>query len=274
MTVVAFGTSAPELLIAVQAVLEQVPGIAIGNVVGSNTANVLLVLGLPALIAGLHISHFEARKTYVFMLAAMAVFMAGAFMGPIIWVHGLVYLGALALFLADAFREAKSHRKAARESEEAVEGADPHMRWWKISVYLVAGLIGLPLGAELLVEGAVEIARNIGVRESVIGLTLIAIGTSLPELATTVVAAFRRSADVAIGNVIGSNLFNVLAITGVASLVGPIPVDRGILQFDIWVMLAASLVLAPFIVFRLDMGRIVGAMLVMLYAAYVVAILT
>ncbi len=274
LTIVAFGTSAPELLIAIQAVMENAPGIAIGNVVGSNTANVLLVLGLPALIASLHTSHFEVRKSFLFMLLATAVFVTAAFLGPIMWVHGALFLLLLTYILVDALREARSHRADARGAkDDPVEGADPRMRSWKIAAFLVAGLIGLPFGADLLVDGAVNIARDLGVREAVIGLTLIAIGTSLPELATTVVAAFRRNADVAIGNVIGSNIFNLLAITGIASIVGPIPVDRGILQFDIWVMAAASVSMAPFILAKFDMGRRVGALLVSLYLTYLVIIL-
>ena len=134
-------------------------------------------------------------------------------------------------------------------------------------------MIGLPVGAEFLVEGSVEIARAFGVRESIIGLTLVAIGTSLPELATTVAAAFRRTADVAIGNVIGSNMFNVLAIAGIASFFGPIPVDQSILEYDLWVMVGASLLLAPFIFGRLDIGKRFGKLLVALYGAYIVSIL-
>ena len=230
----------------------------------------LLVLGLPALISKLHTSEFEARKSLNFMLLATAIFIAAAFLGPITWVHGLIFLGVLGVFLGDAFRES---RRPGQVTEEAVEGADARMPGWKVGGYLLAGLIGLPVGADILVEGAVDVARDFGVREAVIGLTLVAIGTSLPELATTVAAAFRRTADVAIGNVIGSNMFNLLAITGVASLVGPLPVDHGILRFDIWVMALSSALLVPFVFFRVDIGKRVGSLLVALYAAYILAIL-
>jgi len=137
----------------------------------------------------------------------------------------------------------------------------------------VLGLIGLPLGADLLVESSVIIARSYGVSETAIGLTLVAAGTSLPELATTVMAALRRHAEVALGNVIGSNIFNLLAIIGVASLVGPIPVDPGILKFDLWVMLAASLLLIPFVYRRWIFGRAVGIGLTGLYVIYIVGVL-
>ena len=144
---------------------------------------------------------------------------------------------------------------------------------WMILAYLVAGLVGLPLGAQLLVTNATIIAQTYGVSDTVIGLTLVAVGTSLPELATTVMAALRRQADVALGNVIGSNLFNLLGIIGVATLVGPIPVDPQFLQFDFWVMLASALLLLPFVYFGRDITRLWGVILTALYAAYVVAVL-
>lgn len=247
LTIVAFGTSAPELLIAIKAIDDNAAGIALGNVVGSNTANILLVLGVPALLAGLHTSECDTRKSYVIMLGVSLLFIAVCFTGPITWVHGLVLLGVLALILIDQLREALTHRNGSVEDEDEVEGADPEMPWWKILVFLGLGLAGLPLGADLLVDSSVSIARIFGVSETVIGLTLIAIGTSLPELATTVMAAFRKQADVALGNVIGSNMFNLLAIIGIASLVGTIPVDRSFLTFDLWVMLGASLMLLPIV---------------------------
>ena len=217
LTIVAFGTSAPELLIAIKAAMENAPGIALGNVVGSNTANILLVLGVPAIMAGLHTAGCDTRKSYLQMIAASVLFIALAFTGVFTWWTALILLAALSLVLLDAFRDAAKHRrdvKAAQieEEEEEVEGADPDMPWWKILTFLALGLVGLPLGADLLVDNATIIARTYGVSDTVIGLTLVALGTSLPELATTVVAALRRQADVALGNVIGSNMFNLLAI--------------------------------------------------------------
>ena len=144
-----------------------------------------------------------------------------------------------------------------------------YSRTWKIGLFTVLGLIGLPLGADLLIDSSIELARDFGVSETVIGLTLIAIGTSLPELATTVMAAYRRQADVALGNVIGSNLFNLLAIIGIATLVGPIPVGRNFLDFDLWVMLGASLLLVPFVFSNTrDMTRGWGILLTVAYVAY------
>ncbi len=276
LTVVAFGTSAPELLVAIRAIQDNAPGIALGNVVGSNTANILLVLGVPALIAGLKTGECDTRKSYVTMLAASVVFIAAAFLGPLTWVHGLLLLGILALVLGGQFREALAHRRngeAEVVGEEDLEGVDPDMPWWKIGLYTLLGLIGLPLGADLLVDAATVIARDFGVSETVIGLTLVAIGTSLPELATTVMAAIRKQADVALGNVIGSNMFNLLAIMGIASFFGTIPVAAQFLQLDLWVMLGASLLLGPFVFLSsLDLTKRWGFLFCGLYAAYMYAL--
>ena len=270
LTVVAFGTSAPEMLISIAAILDGVPGIALGNVVGSNTANVLLVLGLPALLVGLHTAGCDSRGSYFQMMGATALFIAVCFLRPITWWHGLVLLAGLAAMLAAAFLDARRHR---RDGEEEVEGADPSLPGWRIALALALGLVGLPLGADLLIGGATGIAKAFGLSDEVIGLTLVALGTSLPELATTVMAAYRRQADVAMGNVIGSNMFNLLAIIGVATLVGPIPVDSQFLTFDLWVMLGASLLLAPFVL-GWNLTRVWGAALVALYVAYIAVVLS
>ena len=271
LTIVAFGTSAPELLIAISAVGDNADGIALGNVVGSNTANILLVLGIPALMRALHTSECDTRKNYVFMLMASVLFIAHAFLGEFTVTSGLILLAALAFVLGVAFREARAHRKNGKDSDlDDIEEADPDMPYWRIGIYLLLGLIGLPLGADLLVDNASIIARMYGVTDTVIGLTLVAIGTSLPELATTVMAALRRQADVALGNVIGSNMFNLLAIIGIATFVGPITVDPAFLRVDLWVMLGASLVLVPFVFFKKDITRTWGIILSAIYVVYLV----
>ncbi|MEX0368671.1 MAG: calcium/sodium antiporter [Ruegeria sp.] len=277
LTIVAFGTSAPELLIAVQAIFDDAPGIAMGNVVGSNTANILLVLGIPALLATMHTSECETKKTFNFMIAASVLFIALAFRGVFDWIAALVLLSALALVLLDAAREAKGHRAACADGTvdaDEIEGVDPDLPGWRIAVFLILGLIGLPLGADLLVDNATVIAKTYGVSDTVIGLTLVAVGTSLPELATTVMAAPRKQADVALGNGIGSNMFNLLAIIGIASLVGPIPVDPAFLKFDLWVMLGASILLVPFVYMRRDITQAWGLILTGLYVVYLGIVLS
>ncbi|WP_371587905.1 calcium/sodium antiporter [Pseudoruegeria sp. SK021] len=276
LTIVAFGTSAPELLIAISAVLEGAPGLALGNVVGSNTANILLVLGIPAIISGLHCSSGDTVRNYAIMIGVTLAFVAMCFIGPISWIDGIILLLALSLMILDQVRRARQYRRNAATNTgdsdddlEDVEGADPAMRGWKVALFLVLGLIGLPLGAQLLVESGVRIATDFGVSDTVIGLTLIAVGTSLPELATTVMAALRRNADVALGNVLGSNIFNLLAIIGVTSLVAPIPVDPAFLRVDLWVMVASSLLLAPFVLLGWTLTRLAGIIFTALYFVYI-----
>lgn len=272
LTVVAFGTSAPELLIVLSAMADDAPGLAMGNIVGSNTANILLVLGLPALVAGLYTTGFDTKKAFISMILATVLFITLAFVGPFSWWHGGLMLAVLAAILLDQAWTARRVSRVALATED-LNGVDTSMPGWKITLYLLFGLVGLPLGAKVLVVNAEIIAREFGVPETAIGLTLIAVGTSLPELATTTVAAIRRQADVALGNVIGSNMFNLLAIIGIAALVGPIPVADEFLRFDLWVMLAASFLLIPFVFFGRNITRIWGVVLTLLYMAYLLAVL-
>jgi len=275
LTIVAIGTSAPELLISIQAVLDDAPGIALGNVVGSNIANILLVLGVPALLTGINSAHCDTRASYLQMLFGTAIFVGAASFGVINWGLGLVLLGVFFLFMGQAIRSANGHRKETklRKSEEPeVEGLDPAMSWRKISLLVVLGLIGLPMGAKIFVDGATDIARALHISETIIGLSLVAVGTSLPELATTVSAALRGKADVALGNVIGSNLANLLAIMGTASLFGSIPVPREVLVHDVLFMVAASLLIAPFVLLKFNIGRAWGAAFLTAYVIYIVTL--
>ena len=268
LTVVAFGTSAPELIVSVQAALNDQAGIAVGNVVGSNIVNVLLILGLPLLITVIHTSKLDTSRSYIIMLASLVLFAGLAFTGPLTWWHGLILLGGLALMLWDNLRISMAHRATSDPTE--LEGVDDSMGWGRIVANIVLGLIGLAIGARFLVDGAVGIARDFGLSETVIGLTLVAIGTSMPELVTSVIAAIRKQADVAMGNVIGSNTFNTLGILGVTSLVAEVPIDPQILYFDNFFMIAVSLLLVPFVLFRRDMGRLAGVTFVGIYIGYCV----
>lgn len=268
LTVVAFGTSAPELLVSVNAALKGQSGIALGNVVGSNIANILLILGLPALITVIHSSKSETQRSYTMMIGASMLLIVLCFVGPLTWWHGLILLAGLVAMIWDNIRLARAHR--AQAVEEDVEGADPGMAAWKIGAYLVMGLVALGFGADLLVEGASNIALSFGISPEVIGLTLVAIGTSLPELVTSIVAAVRKQADVAMGNVIGSNIFNILSILGITAVISPLEVAPSFLNSDLWVMLGVAFLLAPFAYFRRDIGRATGIGFVALYVAYTV----
>jgi cation:H+ antiporter len=270
LTIVAFGTSAPELLIGVDSVLSGAPGLALGHVGGSNTANVLLVLGIPALLAGLPASGPDVQKSYVQMIAITLLFIVVSYFGPITWIHATLLLIVFAYIMFDQSRDALASRGGA---EEEPEGADPSMPGWKIGALMLVGIIGLPYGASLLVDNASAIARDFGVSDEIIGLTLVAVGTSLPELATTVVAALRKQAEVALGNVIGSNIFNLLLIIGVSGVVGPIPIPTAFLLFDMWVMLAASLLLIPTVYWGHKLGKRWGIALCLLYVVYILLVL-
>ena len=271
LTVVAFGTSAPELLVSIQAALAGQPGIALGNVVGSNIANILLILGIPALITTIHSSTSDTTRSYWVMIATTLLLIGLSMGGVLTWWHGVILLAALALMLGDNIRLARAHQAA---NEADLEGVDDHMAMWKIIAFIVLGLIGLGIGARLLVDGAVNIARVLGVSETVIGLTLVAIGTSLPELVTSIMAAIRKQADVAMGNVIGSNIFNILSILGITTLIAPLSVDPSFLRFDYWVMLGVAVLLVPFAVLKRDITRWVGVVFVGLYVAYAVALVS
>lgn len=270
-TVVAFGTSAPELLISIEAAMQGAAGIALGNVTGSNVANVLLVLGVPALLAPLPGCAPEAQRNLWFMVAATVAFSTLVLMGTLEWWAGVILLGVSFLMVADSVREGLKARAAGQEAADELaelEDVDPNMATWKVVALLIGGMIGLPVGADLLIDGARGIALTMGVSETVIGLTLVAIGTSLPELATTVMAAMRRQADVAIGNVLGSNIFNITAIIGAAALFAPLPIPPELLARDLWVMIASSALLIPFVLLCRPLGRVTGFCFLAAYFGY------
>lgn len=274
LTIVAFGTSAPELVVGIDAVLVGVPALALGNVVGSNIANILLVLGVPALIAPLACDAPRLTKNLLVMLGASLIFIAMAATGQFAWPQGLGLLALLFAFLYWSFIRAKKSPDVIDPMIELDGLETKPYPVGKSAIMITGGAIGLVIGADLLVEGAVFVAREWGVSEEVIGLTLIAIGTSLPELVTSVVAAVRRHCDVAVGNVIGSNLFNLLGIIGVSSLFGTIPVSDSIMSVDLWVMLLATLIILPFCLKRANIGRRAGAGLLISYVAYMIYLLS
>ena len=271
LTVVALGTSAPELLVAIRAILDNSPGIALGNVVGSNIANVFLVLGIPALIAGINTRECNTRKNYVFMMTATVIFLSLAFIGDFSLPQGILFLILLFLFLLITARDTLKMQDKISNLE--VENADPNLVFWKIILFLSIGFIGLPIGADILVKNASLIAKSYGLSDEVIGLTLVALGTSLPELATTLMAALRKQADVALGNVIGSNIFNLFAIVGITTMFGDIPIASSFFNFDFWIMFGAGIVLFPFVYMRVNINRLWGAFLTLTYAAYLYLII-
>ncbi|PCI63765.1 MAG: sodium:proton exchanger [Kordiimonadales bacterium] len=271
LTVVAFGTSAPELLVGIEAVLDGSPTLAIGNVVGSNIANVLLVIGLPAIIAPMACDAPRIGRNLMIMLFATALFMALASSGILVARDGIVLLAVLSMFLFYSALKAKTVPDPECDDCDDIDSFQEKPDRYGLAAMLVfGGLVGLSIGANLLVGGAKEIATDYGVSEAVIGLTLVALGTSLPELVTALVAAVRGHCEVAVGNVIGSNIFNLLGIMGITSIVGDIPVPESFMTVDLWVMMAASLLLVPFCFKRLKVGRLAGGAMVAMYIGYIV----
>lgn len=262
LTVVGFGTSTPELLVSVQAALDDVPAIAIGNIVGSNIANILLIGGLTCLVWPIRVSGATLKRDAGVMIAAAMVLVPIFMTGQIGRLTGFLLLAGLIGYLVWAYLQ------PGDAAEDDVDGAVP--KSIPVSVMWVAGgLVVLIFGARFLVTGATNIARDFGLSEAFIGLTIVAVGTSLPELATSIIAAFRKQSEIAIGNIVGSNIFNVLGILGVTALIAPIPVEARFLTFDLPVMIAASVLFAVLLLTRPIVGRVLGVGLLILYVVYV-----
>jgi cation:H+ antiporter len=248
LTLVGFGTSTPELVTSVTAAMEGSPGIAVGNVVGSNTANILLILGLAAIIYPLYIDP-KGFKRDTLMLAASALVCLGVVLYGTMsaWI-GIAFIGALFAYVGYVYvQEKNAPDEAAVVIEHIVEDTGKGPKSVMLSVGMaVLGIAITIAGARFFVDGAVDLAKTFGVSDTIIGLTVVAVGTSMPELVTSVMAAFRKHSDVAYGNIIGSNIFNVLFVLGATSLVKPIIIPPQIAQFDIWVMLGATALLIFF----------------------------
>ncbi|MEP3233116.1 MAG: calcium/sodium antiporter [Hyphomicrobiales bacterium] len=273
LTIVAFGTSAPELVISLKAALTGHGEISIGNVVGSNVANVLLVLGMPALIKAIPCGGEGSVRNAVFMVIVTVVFIVCFWFQPFTYIHGIILLSLLVVFLADSVRFSKAQRAKGIEVEDPLDEVDGKTNSLGLAIgFLVVGIIGLPLGGHLAIDGAIGIARIFEVSEAAIALTIIALGTSLPELVTALIAARKGHTELAMGNVIGSNVFNILAIIGTTALVTPISAPERMINFDIWVMVAASVFLLPFVFFCIPIRRRFGALMLLAYAAYMVSV--
>jgi cation:H+ antiporter len=268
LTVVAIGTSAPELVTTLTATLEGSPDLALGNVIGSNLANMLLILGIAALMRPVLCAPRVIARDGTMVLAATILFVAIAMTGAFLLWHGVALLGGLVLYLGLTYRaERKTEEDSlhARESEDVSGVPDRAMI---ATLLLVGGLIGTVIGAKLLVDGGVSVAESLGVSKTVIGLTLVAIGTSLPELAIVVVASMRGHGDVALGNVLGSNIFNLLGVTGAVAIVAPLNVPASLLEFDIWLLLGVALLLIPMMLTGGCLSRREGIVLVLLYVGF------
>lgn len=271
LTVVAFATSSPELAASLAAALTGTPDVAFGNVVGSNIANLGLILGATAIVSPLLASGRFLYRELPFLLGASVASIAIVLDGRIGRIDATILLLGIGFFLWWLLRERPAEPRAV-EAEFDAEYDRPSSALWKSVVGVVIAVALLVLGARLLVHGAVGIARDAGVSERVIGLTVVALGTSLPELAGSIAATLKREPDIALGNLIGSNVFNLLFILGATAMVHPLSVEPFVAMIDLAVMLGFTVVVWPFLWSRLRIGRLEGAVLMLGYAVYVAAL--
>ncbi|MCC4722214.1 calcium/sodium antiporter [Salinicoccus sp. RF5] len=276
LTIVALGTSSPEATVAILAALEGSPGVVLGNVIGSNIVNITVVVGLTALIAPLTVQSETVRKEIPFAMLAAIVLMIlmadvalqGAGANIINRGDGIIILLFFSVFLYYVFEMARKNRSSTVEKVDADTGES----WLKNILFTIGGLIAIIIGGEMVVSSATEIALSLGMSEALVGLTIVAIGTSLPEIMTSVTAALKGKGDMAIGNVVGSNIFNIFFVTGTASTVAPIAAESK-LFFDGWVMVGLTVLLLIFSRTHFKIGRREGAVLLLAYLAYLVYII-
>lgn len=281
LTLVGFGTSTPELVTSVQAALSNAPGIAYGNIVGSNIANILLIAGVAALISPMMIASVALKRDGVVMVSVAVVFSIVAFAMPLGRIIGVVFIAALVAYVYLAFRleraSAPAGHGAVYDKSVALEQTDAALApssaqkgSLPVSILIaLGGLVLVILGGRFLVDGAVSLARGFGIAETVIGLTIVAVGTSMPEFVTSVVAGLRKQGDVAFGNIVGSNIYNILGIGGFTALMAPGAVPAEIVGFDNFVMIGVSLALVAFAWTGLRIARVEGAALLLGYLLYV-----
>ena len=269
-TVVAFGTSMPELVVTLQAALRGSSGIAFGNVIGSNIANLMLILGLAVVITPVLVSRRAVARDGAALIGATALLTVFISLGTLVAWQGALMLVLLGLLtFASYWHERRiAGETGTRHRHEAEERQHLPRPIWLALLAALLGLAGVSTGAHLMVGAATIIARGLGITETVIGITVVAVGTSLPELATTVVAAYRKHADVALGNVLGSSLFNILAILGVVTVVTPLPVPDEIAHLDIWVLAAVTGLVIAVALSGVRLGRPFGVLLLLGYAAF------
>ena len=265
MTVVSFGTSAPELFVSIKAAMDGSPDLAIGNVIGSNIANIALVLSITILIFPIIVDRNSKIIDWPMMMFSSILFYVFSLDNVISPLEGGIMVAILLVF---TFLLIRNSRKLNLNLDEDVDGTPSNM--WFTSLFLVGGLIGLKFGADWFVEGAKGVAKSFGMTDKVIGVTIVAFGTSVPELVASGVAAYRRQTDISLGNLVGSNIFNILIVLGITSLIMPIQVSENVMSFDMYWMLGIALALYPMMFIGKKMGRIQGLILLSAYITYIV----
>ncbi len=268
MTIVSFGTSAPELLVSLQAALDGNPSISIGNVVGSNIANLALVLSITVLIFPIIAERQTKIVDWPMMLLATILFVLFSLDNQIVWWEGAVLFSILVTFTFLLIRQSRKENKKVEDEELETKGSTI------VGIgLLLAGLLGLYFGSEWFVSGAVTIAKYFELSDRVIGVTVVAFGTSAPELVASTVAAYRKQTDISVGNLIGSNLFNIMAVLGVTSMVTPISVEQSVLSFDMFWVVGIALAMLPILFIGKRIGRLKGVLLLGTYVTYILLVL-
>lgn len=266
LTVVAFGTSAPEFVVGLIAALKEANDVVLGNIIGSNISNIALILGIGAVISPLIIHGKLIKAEVPFMIVLSIILFAISWKFNLGILQGVFLFGALIAFTIYSYFASKKEPKLVEEEYKEFIGASGSV--WKQFLFIVLGLVALIVGARLVVDSAIFIARIFGISELVISITAVAIGTSLPELATTIVAALKREHDIIVGNIIGSNIFNI-GILGLVSIIHPIKVDSELLKFEFPVMLFFSILILPIMMTGKRISRIEGILLLVLYAVFI-----
>lgn len=267
LTIVALGTSVPECVVSIKSALSGNAGISVGNVIGSNIANVLLVLGASALIYPVSCDGKAFYRDFSFLFVVTLVFAFFVVNGKFINWNGWVLLGLLALFLLYNYFGAQEDENP----EDKIPSQLADRGWGVILAAFAGGLAAIAYGADFLVDGAVDLARIFGISEEVIGVTIVAVGTSMPEMATSCVAAFRRQNGIALGNVVGSNIWNIVFVMGATSVITDVKVADQFILFDVWVMMFASFMLLPIMMFKNKITRGEGLFMLLCFIAYIYA---
>ena len=270
LVIVGFGTSMPELTVSVNAVINNNSSIALGNIIGSNIGNIGLIIGVCGLITPLTYNPLALRRDAIVMLSAVVVFVLLGLLGYFSFLAATLMLTMLAGYLAWTIFTERNTRNPSQKLHQD-EGQELHSqahKTWQVGLLIIFGLSFLIIGAQWFVSGATTIATNIGISEAFIGLTLVAVGTSLPEFTISLIAVFRKHTDVAVGNIVGSNIFNILAILGISSLISPIGLAGRFVYFDQWVLLFITVIFTLFLMLGRSIGRVQSALLLTLYLLY------
>jgi cation:H+ antiporter len=267
LTIVAYGTSTPELVVSVQAAIGGYSDISLGNVVGSNICNILLIIGLATLITPIAVVPKLVRKDAILMVAVAVLLIVLSLDREISRLDGIILFTAFISYTLWIIRQAKKERDSNLE-KNFEEETSVNLKIPLALLYMAGGLVLLVIGSDQLVKGAVAVAQHFGVPEVVIGLTIVAVGTSMPELITSVVAAIRKHADIAVTNIIGSNLFNIFGILGLTGIIKPIPVSEQFFRLDYWVMLAVSVLFMAMLLKERRITRFEGGAMIATFVAY------